>query len=104
MVMVTLLSVSCGPDEPTPPPTPATVNVSSVSLNKNTLSLLEGDSELLTVTVSPENATNKSVNWKSSDTAVATVDAGKVTAVKAGTATITVTTADGGKTASCTVT
>ena len=106
MAMVTLLSVSCGPDEPTPtpPPPPDTVAVTGVSLDKSSISLQEGASATLTATISPDNASNKSVNWKSSDTAVATVDAGKVTAVKAGTATITVTTADGGKTASCTVT
>ena len=89
---------------PTPPPSPDAVAVTGVSLDKSSISLKEGASETLTATISPANASNKSVNWKSSDTAVATVDAGKVTAVRAGTATITVTTADGGKTASCTVT
>ena len=53
----------------------------------------------------PADATNQKVTWKSSNAAVATVDAaGKVTAVKAGEATITVTTEDGGKTATCKVT
>ncbi len=92
----------CGTTEPEPTPT---VAVTGVSLNKTSLSLVEGASETLTATVSPENATNKSVSWKSSATDVATVDGnGKVTAVKAGSATVTVTTADGGKTASCSVT
>ena len=55
--------------------------------------------------MAPANATNKKVTWKSSNAAVATVDAnGKVTGVKAGEATITVTTEDGGKTATCKVT
>lgn len=86
-------------------PTPKTVAVTGVSLSKTSLSLVEGGSETLTVTVLPDNASNKSVSWKSSDTGIATVDgSGKVTAVKAGTATITVTTADGGKTADCSVT
>ena len=80
------------------------ISVSSVSLNKSSLTLTEGDSETLTATVSPSNATNKNVSWKSSDTSVASVStSGKVTAVKSGTATITVTTADGGKTATCEV-
>ena len=81
-----------------------TVAVSGVSLSKTTLSLLEGGSETLTATVAPSNATNKAVSWKSSDAGTATVDSnGKVTAVKAGSATITVTTSDGGKTATCSV-
>ena len=82
-----------------------TVAVSGVSLSKTTLSLVEGGSETLTATVAPSNATNKAVSWKSSDAGTATVDSnGKVTAVKAGSATITVTTSDGGKTATCSVT
>ena len=103
LVMAAGLSVSCGPTEPDPDPTPATVAVTGVSLDKTSLDLIEGGTETLTATVSPDNATNKKVSWKSSDTAVATVDDnGKVTAVKAGSATITVT-ADGGKTATCSV-
>ena len=103
LVMAASLTVSCGPTEPDPDPTPATVAVTGVSLDKTSLDLIEGGTETLTATVSPDNATNKKVSWKSSDTAVATVDDnGKVTAVKAGSATITVT-ADGGKTATCSV-
>ncbi len=102
---LTMLAVSftgCGKDEPKEP---ATVSVAGVSLNKSSVNLNEGGSESLTATVSPSNATNKSVSWKSSDAGVATVDAnGKVTAVKAGSATITVTTSDGSKTATCSVT
>lgn len=83
----------------------ATVAVTGVSLSKTSLSLVEGGSETLLATVSPANATNKSVTWSSSNDSVATVDAsGKVTAVKAGTATITVRTVDGGKTATCNLT
>ena len=81
------------------------VAVTGVTLNKNDLSLETGASETLTATVAPADATNKKVTWKSSDAAVATIDAnGKVTGVKAGEATITVTTDDGGKTATCKVT
>ena len=84
---------------------PATVTVTGVTLDKTTLSLTEGESATLTATVAPADATNKAVTFTSSDTSVVTVDNnGKVTAVKAGSATITVTTADGGKTATCAVT
>lgn len=59
----------------------------------------------LTAAAEPDNATDKTVTWTSSDPAVATVDAnGKVTAVAAGSATITATTADGGFTDTCEVT
>ena len=108
LTMISVVFFGCGPkEEPLPPtpPAPTTVSVTGVSLNKTSLSLVEGGSESLTATVSPDNATNKAVSWKSSDTGVATVDgSGKVTAVKAGSTTITVTTTDGGKTATCSVT
>ena len=81
------------------------IPVTSVSLDKTTLTLTEGGSATLTATVKPDDASNKQVTWESDKVAVATVDEnGKVTAVKAGTAVITVTTKDGGKTAKCTVT
>lgn len=81
------------------------VAVTGVKLNSTSLSLTEGDSYQLKATVSPINATNQNVTWKSSNSNVADVDQeGLVAAVKAGTATITVTTEDGNKTATCTVT
>ena len=80
------------------------VNVTGVSLNKTSMSLYIDEEDTLTAIVEPSNATNKDVTWSSSDSSVASVDEnGKVTAKKAGTATITVTTADGSKTATCTV-
>ena len=84
----------------------APVPVTSVSLDKTSLGLTEGDTETLTATVEPSDATNKNVTWSSDDTSVATVDAsGLVTAVARGTAVITATAADGsGASASCTVT
>ncbi len=81
------------------------IPVQSVSLDKTSLELTEGGTGTLIATVAPTDATNKAVTWSSDDTSVATVDAdGKVTAVGAGEATITVTTEDGGKTATCAVT
>lgn len=80
------------------------VSVTGVSLNKNTLSLETGEEEMLVATITPDNATNKAVAWMSNDNKIATVDnAGKVTAVKEGTTTITVTTEDGSYSASCAV-
>ena len=86
--------------------TPGNVLVTGVALNKTSTSISVGNSEQLIATVTPENANNKRVTWTSSDTSVATVAAnGTVTAVKAGTAAITATAADGsGKSAACTVT
>ena len=78
--------------------------VTGVTLNKTSYEMTEGDEVTLTATVSPENATNKNVSWSSSNTSVATVDNGKVKALKAGTATITVKTEDGNKTATCEIT
>lgn len=82
------------------------VEVTGVSLNETTLSLDEGQTEKLTATVAPENATNKAVTWSTSKPNIATVDInnGTVTAVAQGTATITAKTSDGGFEASCTVT
>ena len=100
MVMILSLFTSMivvNADSPTP--------VESVSLDSTSLRLTVGDNATLTATVLPATADNKNVTWTSDNIAVATVDAnGKVTAKAAGTAKITVTTAEGGKTATCTVT
>ncbi|MCL2175761.1 MAG: Ig-like domain-containing protein, partial [Treponema sp.] len=87
-------------------------NVASISLNKSTMNLTTGNSEKLTATVLPANATYKTVTWISSNPQAATVDQnGNVTAIAAvsggnGATTVTITakTADGGKTATCAVT
>ena len=80
------------------------IDITSVTLNKTTLPLTEGDSETLTATILPDNATDKTLTWASDDTAIATVDKdGKVTAVKTGTANITATSKNG-KSATCTIT
>ena len=81
-----------------------TVAVTGVTLNKNAATIEVGKKETLVATVAPENATNKNVTWESSAPEVATVANGEVTAKAAGTAEITVTTTDGGKTAKCVVT
>lgn len=82
--------------------TPRTISVESIKLNKTELSLVKGATETLTATVLPTTATDKTVTWESSDTAVATVENGVVTAVAAGNATITAKAGD--KTATCAVT
>lgn len=79
--------------------------VTGVSLNKSSLSLNTNESSSLIATVSPGSASNKNVTWSSSNTGVATVSSsGVVSAKKAGTATITVRTVSGNKTATCKVT
>jgi len=82
----------------------SSVAVTGVTLDANTLTLTVGDTQQLTATVTPSNATDKNVTWSSSDTNVATVNNGLVTAVSAGSTTITVTLASCGYTASCIVT
>ena len=84
----------------------AAVSVTGVTLDEDSISLTSAaETKQLTATVAPENATDKSVTWSSSDEQVATVsDTGLVTAVADGTATITVTTTDGSFTDTCEVT
>ncbi|MFD0713118.1 Ig-like domain-containing protein [Paenibacillus sp. GCM10027626] len=87
-------------EEPEP-----SVSVESVKVDPSSVSLQVGESKALTATVAPANAANKAVAWSTNHPEVATVDeTGQVKAVGAGKATITVTTADGGFTASCEVT
>ena len=76
--------------------------VTDISLNKTALALDNGTSETLICTVTPANATNKSISWSTSNPAVAEVTAGKVTAIGVGVATITARSANG-RTAVCTV-
>ena len=80
--------------------------VTGVTLNKSTTTLTAGGAtETLVATIAPADATNQNINWSTSDANVALVDGvGKVTPIAAGEATITVTTVDGGKTATCVVT
>ncbi len=83
----------------------STVAVTGVNLSPASLSLVASATGTLTATLSPANATNQALAWSSSNTSIATVNSsGIVTGVAAGSATITVTTADGGKTASSAIT
>lgn len=82
---------------------PKIVAVTGVKLNQMTLALDAGDSAQLTATVLPGDATNKNVTWSANNSNVS-VSGGKVTAKTAGSAIVTVTTADGGYTAQCNVT
>ena len=83
---------------------PEPIKVTGISINPTTLTLTEGDTQTLTASITPSNADVQGVSWSTNNSSVATVDNGKVTAIKAGSATITVTSIDGGKTATCEVT
>lgn len=79
-----------------------TVHVTGITLDQTTATVKDGESIMLVATITPENANNKDVIWSSSSDAVAVVDNnGRVTGVKAGSATITATAVDGEKTATC---
>jgi len=87
---------------------PKNIGVASISLDKASMSLLVGESGNLAATILPADATNKNVSWSSSNPSVANVSGAGLTAIvtaaSAGPATITVTTADGNKTATCVAT
>ena len=83
--------------------TVTTVAVTGVSLNKTSSEMSLNSTLTLQASVLPANATNKNVTWTSSNTSVATVSNGTVTALAVGSTTITVTTVDGNKTATCSI-
>lgn len=85
------------------PPTPTVVDVTGVTVNPTTATIKANETLTITAAVAPANATNKTLTWTSSNTAVATVSNGVVTPVSAGTATITAK-SNNGKTATCAVT
>ena len=93
-------TVSCSDDDEKE----GTIAVSAVAVNPTTAAVKPGATVTLSATVTPEDATDKTITWSSSEEKVATVDGGKVTGVAEGTATITATTKSGYKTATCTVT
>jgi len=80
------------------------VGVQSIKLDKSSVTITKGSSYTLNATISPSNATNKTIIWTSDNEKVATVSDGKITAISVGTATIKATTADGGFEAICEVT
>ena len=92
-------AVNCNTPQPVPV---SSVSISGSGVSNGKLSLKSGASVQLTATVTPSNATDKTVSWTSSNSSVAKVSDGKITAVKGGTATITATA--GGRTASVVVT
>ena len=106
LIISTIFVYSCSKSgtEPEKKPVPGFIAVKSVYLNKSVLELNIGDNTTLTATLTPENATNKNITWKSSNTSVVTVENGTITAKSVGNATITATTEDGGKTATCSIT
>lgn len=81
-----------------------TIHVTGISLYPTAITIKEGESATITATVTPDNADNKAYSWSSSNVQVASVSDGKVVGIKAGSATIIVSTEDGGKTATCSVT
>ena len=85
-------------------PQEETVPVTGITLSPTELTLDVNEISVLTATISPSNASNKNVTWTSSNESVAVVDSGTVTAIGAGSATISVITQDGNKTATCAVT
>ena len=97
---------ACSPKEELPdkPSTPTDVKVTGVSLSQVSVSLSIDETFKLDAILSPANATDKSVTWSSSDPSVVAVSNGMIKGLKIGTATITVTTIDGGYTAVCLVT
>ena len=82
---------------------PKHIPVSAISLDKTEVAMNPDDNVMLTATIAPENASNKSVLWSSSDESIATVKDGEVTALKVGEVVITATSEDGGKKATCKV-
>ena len=103
--LIVSFAMGCTPKEnpePKPDPKPQVVAVTGVTLNQTTLSLTVDGTATLTATVSPSNATDKTVTWSSSNEAVATVNNGTVTAVGVGLANISA--KAGGKMATCSVT
>jgi len=93
-ILLLIVTIGCKKDK----------NVTNVTLDKTEITLAVGKTATLTARVYPEDATNKTVSWTSSNSAVADIFGGVITAKEVGTTTITVITEDGNYTATCIVT
>lgn len=80
------------------------INVTGISLNQNTMTAYVGDTPNLIATIQPSNATNKNIIWSSTNTSVATINDGLISALSAGTTTLSATTIDGGFSSYCSLT
>ena len=81
------------------------INVTSINLDEENISMNVGDSDILTATITPDNATNQNVTWSSSDESIVTVNSeGEIEGISSGNTTITATTKDGNKKATCEIT
>ena len=89
------------PDDPDPVPEVISVSSISLDINADSITMKKNDTRTLAAQILPENASNKDVEWSVVDPSVATVSNGIVTATETGKTTVTVTTKDGGFTASC---
>jgi hypothetical protein len=100
MLAITFFFVACDKDDDE-----AVTAVTGITLNEESIVLNVGENKSLSVNFQPDNATNKNVTWTSDQAEIASVDKnGKITGIAVGDATITATTEDGKKTASCKVT
>ena len=88
VIMIAVITGCPAAATPDPDPVDNTIHVAGVSLNKTDTTILNGNSEQLTATISPSNATDQSISWTSSDNAVATVTGGLVVGVGDGSATV----------------
>ncbi len=104
---VTVVAKTTPAPTPTPvtptPSIPTNIAVTSVTLDKTAVTMYAGSTEQLTATVLPANATNKYLTWSSSDSKVASVSEGLITACEKGSAVITVKNRNSGKSATCMV-
>lgn len=107
LLAMSISSCNVSPNNPShgePSQSQNDTTVNGVSLSYEALTMYKGKSATLKATVTPDTATNKEVSWTSSNTSVATVNNGVITAISEGTSVITVKTSEGGYTATCALT